>query len=268
MKTARKYVDVWLKLAQLSFLMQLANRWSSIGWLGGKVVRLGFFMLFLGAIFQKVPSVAGYSIKEVALFFVTFNIVDIVAQFFLRGIYMVGRDVREGDMDFYLIQPVNELFRISSNLVDFLDFLTLIPIVVLAWWILPDLLAPYSMSERIFRLGVYALLCANGVVIAFAVHVIIASLTVRTQQMENTIWLYRDLVSLGRFPIDIYNRSIRMILTFGLPLAVMISFPTKALLGILSWESFAFALALAAASFFLALKVWRNSLKHYCSVSS
>lgn len=268
MKTLSKYADVWLRLAQMSFMMQLANRWSSIGWLGGKVIRLGFFMLFLGAIFTKVPSVAGYTIKEVALFFVTFNIVDILAQFFLRGIYMVGRDVREGDMDFYLIQPVNELFRISSNLVDFLDFLTLIPIIILAGWIVPDVLAPFSVNERIIRLSAYALLCANGIVIAFAVHVIIASFTVRTQQMENTIWLYRDLVSLGRFPIDIYNRSIRFVLTFALPLAVMISFPTKALLGILPLQGYVFSIGLALASFVFSLKVWKNSLRHYCSVSS
>lgn len=264
----KRYITVWFKLAQMSFLMQFTNRWSSLGWLGGKVVRLVFFMLFLGAIFKRVPSIAGYTIQEVTLFFVTFNLIDIVAQFFLRGIYMVGRDIREGDMDFYLIQPVNELFRVSSNLVDFLDFITLIPIVALGAWLLPDILAAQTAQQKIYNLVVYFLLCANGVAIAFAIHVVIASLTVRTQQMENTIWLYRDLISLGRFPIDIYGQTIRFILTFGLPIGVMVSFPTKALLGMLSPGKIVFALVFAAAAVMGSLAMWRNSLKHYCSVSS
>ena len=125
MKLISRYAAIWWKLAQMSFLMQFANRWSSLGWLGGKMVRLVFFLIFLAAIFNHVPSVAGYSLKQVAIFFLTFNLVDIIAQIFLRGLYMIGRDIREGDMDFYLIQPVHPLFRISSNLVDFLDFILL-----------------------------------------------------------------------------------------------------------------------------------------------
>ncbi|MBI2119962.1 MAG: ABC-2 family transporter protein, partial [Elusimicrobia bacterium] len=119
----KKYLVVWWKLAQMAFLMQFANRWSSLGWLGGKIVRFVFFLVFITAIFKHISTVAGYNLQEVALFFLTFNVVDIIAQLFFRGLYMVGRDIREGDMDFYLIQPINPLFRISSNLIDFLDFL-------------------------------------------------------------------------------------------------------------------------------------------------
>src|SRR5262249_30801643 len=133
----KKYFSVWWRLAQLSFLMQFANRWSSLGWLGGKLVRLVFFITFIVAIFRHVPTVAGYSLEQVALFFLTFNLVDISGQIFFRGIYMVGRDVRDGDMDFYLIQPVNPLFRICSNLVDFLDLLTLMPVLALIVYVYP-----------------------------------------------------------------------------------------------------------------------------------
>jgi ABC-2 type transport system permease protein len=252
----------------MAFLMQFSNRWSSLGWLGGKLVRLVFFLIFLTAIFRQVPSVAGYSLIEAALFFLTFNIVDIVAQLFLRGLYMVGRDIREGDMDFYLIQPLNPLFRISSNLVDFLDFLTLIPVLALAGYILPRLMAPFRAGEMFLQILLYVLLCLNGLVIAFCIHVIIASVTVRTQQMENTIWLYRDLVSLGRFPVDIYTPVIQAVLTFALPVAVMVSYPSQALLGILSADKIGFAFLLSGILLAVSLAAWKRSLKHYSSVSS
>ncbi len=252
----------------MAFLMQFANRWSSLGWLGGKLVRFVFFFIFLSAIFQHVPSVANYTLAEAALFFLTFNLVDIAAQIFFRGLYMVGRDIREGDMDFYLIQPVHPLFRISSNLVDFLDFLTLIPVTILTLYILPKILGPASAGELLGRVFLYLILCANGVLIAFSIHVLIASITVRTQQMETTIWLYRDMASLGRFPVDVYSDLFRFILTFAIPIAVMVSYPSKALLGLLSLKQVAFAFFISSVLLIFSQASWKSALKKYCSVSS
>ena len=264
----KKYVSVWWRLAQMAFLMQLANRWSSLGWLGGKMVRLVFFLIFLAAIFNHVPSVAGYSLKQVAIFFLTFNLVDIIAQIFLRGLYMIGRDIREGDMDFYLIQPVHPLFRISSNLVDFLDFITLIPVLALTLYFLKGVLTSLPPQEIWVNAALYCILCLNGVVIAFCLHVLIASVTVRTQQMENTIWLYRDLVSLGRFPVDVYTPFLQVLLTFALPVAVMVSFPAKVLLGTLSFKKIIFAFFLSGTLLAISLSVWKRAVRRYCSVSS
>lgn len=264
----KKYIVVWWRLAQMSFMMQCSTQLGSLGWLGGKCIRLAFFLIFLVAIYKHVPSVAGYSILEVAFFFLTFNVVDIVAQLFFRGIYGVGRDIREGDMDFYLIQPINPLFRISSNLIDFLDFLTLLPVLVLIGFILPKILVNLSLTDAFGRTVLYVSLCANGVVIAFCLHVLIASLTISTQQMENTLWLYRDLVSLGRFPVDIYVESVRAILTFAIPIAVMVSYPSKALLGLLSVNKILFAFLLSGALLFVSISIWQTALRRYCSVSS
>lgn len=264
----RKYFSVWCRLAQMAFLTQCSTRWGSVGWLGGKSVRLIFFMIFLTAIFKHVQSVAGYSIIQVAFFFLTFNVVDILAQLFFRGIYMVGRDIREGDMDFYLVQPVNPLFRISSNLVDFLDFLTLLPVLAALSFILPKTVPTTLTIQFYFHLFLYLLLCVNGVLIAFSIHVLIASVTVRTQQMENTIWLYRDMMSLGRFPVDIYAQTVRFVLTTFLPVAVMVSYPSKALMGILSREKIFYAFCLSLLLLVLSVSFWKRALRHYCSVSS
>jgi len=264
----KRYWTVWKRLAVMAFLMQFTNRWSSLGWLAGKFFRLVFFVLFIVSIFRHVPSVAGYSLEEVAIFYLTFSLVDIIAQIFIRGIYMVGRDIREGDMDFYLIQPINPLFRVCSNLVDFLDFLMLIPVAALILWIFPHLLQDYSTLELLGNGTLYVLLCLNGLVIAFAIHVWIASLTVRTQQMEETIWVYRDLVNLGRFPVDIYTPFLQGILTFVFPIAVMVSYPSKALLGILSLEKILLAFALSAVFLTFAMESWKRALRHYSSVSS
>lgn len=263
-----KYWIVWWRLAGMSFLVQCSTKLGSLGWLGGKVVRLIFYLVFLLAIFQHVPKVAGYSIYEVAFFFLTFNLIDILAQLFFRGIYMIGRDVREGDMDFYLSQPLNPLFRVSCNHVDFLDFLTLLPVLFLLGVVLPKILVIGMGVELLAKIFSYLLLCANGVLLVFAIHLWIAAFTVRTQQLENTIWLYRDLMSLGRFPIEIYREPLSWILTTILPIAVMISYPAKAFLGTLSVPATLYGFLLSGMFLLLGIFFWKKSLRHYCSVSS
>jgi len=66
------------------------------------------------------------------------------------------------------------------------------------------------------RWVLFCVLALNGLLIAFAIHIVVASLAVLTQEMENTIWIYRDLMTLGRFPSDIYDSPMRAILIFYL----------------------------------------------------
>ncbi|MBI4063251.1 MAG: ABC-2 family transporter protein [Elusimicrobia bacterium] len=258
------YARVWLRLAAMSFAEIWATRINSLGWLLGKLVRLIFFFIFIAAIFQHTDTLRGYTFTQTALFFLTFNVVDLLAQLFFRGVYGMKRIVVEGEMDYYLLQPVNPLFRVACQTVDILDFFTAIPVVGLTFWIIGRM--PEVHSAALFAL--YIALVINGVAIAFAIHVAVAALAVATQQMENMIWAYRDLMILGRFPVDIYADGVRFVLIFIVPIAVMTSFPAKALLGFLSWPWVALAAVMVLVSVAASLSLWRWSLTRYSSVSS
>jgi ABC-2 type transport system permease protein len=260
----RKYANIWCRLAVMSFTMQTGSPISSLCYLLGKFVRLGFFLFFLASIFKHTDALAGYSLPEAALFFLTFNLVDILAQLFFRGIYGVRSLIREGDFDYYLIQPANVLFRVAFQTVDFLDVVTVIPVLVITFLVCRRIPAGISLSHVLLFAG----LVANGMAIAFSIHVAVAALAVLTQELENTIWIYRDLMTLGRFPSDIYDAPMKAILTFVVPVAVMVSFPAKAFLGKLhpAWVLYAFGMA--TTSLALSLQFWKFSTRRYTSISS
>jgi ABC-2 type transport system permease protein len=172
--------------------------------------------------------------------------------------------IEEGDFDKILTQPAHALFRISSMGVDFLDLLTLVPVGFITAWALsrlPGELAPASAF-------LYVLLLANAMLLAYAFHVLIAALSVRTHEFESAIWVYRDVMTLGRFPVSIYNEAIRGILVTVVPVGVMVTFPAQALLGLLSWKSMAYAFGLAVGLHLVAQAFWRASLREYTSISS
>src|SRR3977135_2686171 len=222
-----KYLRIWGRLAIMSFEVQTGHPLSSTGYLLGKLTRLAFFLVFLIAIFRHTEALAGYTLPEAALFFLTFNLVDILAQLFFRGIYGIRALIREGDFDYFLIQPTNVLYRCAFNTVDFLDVVTVFPVAFIIYYVLKQI--PGGIQPG--RLMLYVLLCLNGMVIALAVHIAVAGLAVLTQELENTIWIYRDIMTLGRFPADIYSPKLQSVLIFVIPVAVMISFPAKAFLG-------------------------------------
>jgi len=264
MRTPIKYFRVWARLAAMSFAIQTGNPLSSTGYLLGKLLRLGFFLLFLSAIFKHTKALRGYSLEEAALFFLTFNIIDILAQLLFRGIYSIRGLIREGDFDYFLIQPINTLYRVAFNTVDFLDVVAIIPVFAITLSIMKKLPGTPAIEQV---LG-YAFLCLNGMLIALAIHIAVAALAVWTQEMENSIWVYRDLMTLGRFPSDIYDPFMRGVLTFVMPIAVMISFPSKAFLGLLEPQWFVVAVAMSLVSLSLSLLFWGFASRRYTSVSS
>jgi len=259
-----KYWRVWWRIALMSLATQMANPLSSFGYLLGKIFRLVFFIIFLKAIFRHTESLAGYSLAQSVLFFLTFNIVDILAQLFFRGIYGIRGIVRDGDLDYFLTQPINLLWRVCFSTVDFLDLLTVIPILGVTWMTLEKI--PGATSPG--ALLAYSGLVLNGLFIAFALHVMVAALAVWTQEMDNSIWIYRDLMTLGRFPSDIYDAPMRAVITYIIPIAVMVSFPAKAAMGLLSPVWVGVSVLMAALSVSMSLLFWNFSCRRYTSVSS
>ncbi|OGM22362.1 hypothetical protein A2863_02150 [Candidatus Woesebacteria bacterium RIFCSPHIGHO2_01_FULL_38_9b] len=80
--------------------------------------------------------------------------------------------------------------------------------------------------------------------------------------------IYRDLISLGRLPIDIYKEPFRSVITFLIPVGVMISFPAKAMIGLISIQGILVSFGLAGISMFLSIRFWNFALKKYTSASS
>lgn len=260
----KKALRLWWILATNSFKSQVATSLASIGYLIGKFVRFGFFLAYLLAIFSKLPSLKGYDMPAVVLFFMTFNLIDVGAQFLFRGLYNVKYLIDEGDFDKILTQPAPVLFRISSMGVDMLDLLTLIPIGGVTLWTLTKLSHPVTFSSVL----IYLLLLANAMLIAYSFHVIVGGMSVRTQEFESAIWVYRDVMTLGRFPVDVYTHIIRSIFVTVIPIGVMISFPAQALLGLLSWKGVIYAMVLGIGFSIGAQIFWQRSLREYSSNSS
>src|SRR3989344_4646575 len=89
-----------------------------------------------------------------------------------------------------------------------------------------------------------------------------------TSEVENTLWLYRDLTAMGRIPIDLYKEPIRWVVTFVIPVGIMMTFPVKAILGKLDLGLILFSITLSLGLFIFSLYSWKFALRRYSSASS
>lgn len=258
------YIKIWLMMAKMAILPDWNQPQAAILFIIGKVARFIFYYIFIFSVLSGTEQLAGYSQTEVIFFFLVFNLVDVTIQFLFRGVYHFRYLVVSGDYDIELAKPLPSFFRPLLGHMDVMDFITLIPLAgFIVYYV-----AVNGLLASAQALVMFLLLFLSSLTIGFAFHLAVCAVGVVTTQIDHLIWVYRDLTEMARFPTDIYNQTIQHILTFVFPVILLITFPAKAFLGLLSWRVTIITVFVSGLLAFLSLKFWYWSLKRYSSASS
>lgn len=252
-------------MTALSALQEtFVNRWSNALFFLGKCVRFGMMLVFLILLRQNVSQIGGYDSNQMLAFFVTYGFIDTLVQVVYRGIYTFGNDVRSGKFDGVLVRPINPLFTVLTGQPDINDAIFLIPTALVSIY----LLATAGLSMTLLSVVLYGLLLINSFILATALQIIIASLTLMTTDVDNFVWIYRDVTRLGQFPVTMYFEAIRFALFFIIPVGMMFTIPAQALLNTPPSYSLIGVSIFTIIFFMTSLRVWRTALKTYSSASS
>lgn len=261
-KKLHTYLKIWMRLTLSSFQVALISRSGAIIFIVAKTLRFLLQLLVLWLIVTKTRSLAGYTLNETFVFFMTFNLIDTLTQLLFRDVYRFRQKIVSGDFDFHLIQPANALFRVLLGGADPLDVVMFFPYVVMFIFFLTQIsFVPLSFIT-------FSVLCVNGLLIGAAFHIVVLALGILTTEIDHTIMIYRDVTGMGRFPIDIYHEPLRSIITFVIPVGMMMSFPVKALLNDLSWLTVVGSTLFGSGFIIVSLLLWKKALRFYTSASS
>jgi ABC-2 type transport system permease protein len=259
-----RLLRVWLRMSSMAAQAWLLNRWSGGLFILGKFARFLFFFIFLFTILSSAKNLAGYTREQVIFFFLVFNLIDIMAQCLFRGVYNFRPLVVSGNYDTDLLRPLPSFFRPVFGWIDIMDFLTLIPLwVYFLWFIFTN-----HLFGNLESIALFLLLLINSLVLAFAFHLFVCAVCVLTTEIDHMISVYRDLTNMARFPTDIYQKGVQFILTFTIPVVILITIPAKALLGLLSWQWIVFSFLITSLFLWASLRFWKYALRQYSSASS
>ncbi len=261
----RAYVRVWLKLTIQQFQSQISNaRGSAILFIAGKVFRLATAYLMLYVVVGKAKMISGYTLEQAILILALFNFVSTLSQLFMRGIYIFRQKVVDGTFDFYLLNPLSELFYSLFSYTDPMDLLLALPYAGLVFWAWSN--AGYAIT--VVAVMFLTLCLVTAFIMAMAWHILILGIGIRYLEVDNTIMLYRDLERLGALPTDMYGRWGNFFLTYVVPIALVGTIPAKLVFGMLEPYIIILFIGLALLQLKLALMYYHRSLKYYSSASS
>lgn len=260
MRNFLRNFKIFLLFSQFSLKSVAQVRLGIIFFIMGKILRFIMFFFFVYFLVSKTKTLKGYGPNHAVFFYLTFNIIDTTSQLLFREVYRFRPLIVSGDFDTVLIKPFHPFLRILVGGVDFLDLLMLGPYLLLTLFFALKI-GSFSLINLFFYFG----LLTNALILSTAFHIFVLALGIMTTEVDHTIMIYRDLISLGRFPMEIYKEPVRGIFTFIIPVGIMMSFPPKALFGLLSPSLVLFSFLMSFLLLAASLKFWDLAIKKYQS---
>lgn len=261
----RSYWRVWLKLTAEQFQEQIANnRGAAIIFILGKLFRVASALLLIYVVVGQAKLISGYSLNQAIFLLMLFNLTQTISQLILRGVYQFRQKVVDGTFDFYLLNPLSELFYSLFSYTDPMDLLVTGPYIFFVGWSWVNAGYVISLASVLWLVAMLVI----SLIMVIAWHIVIIAIGVKYLEVDNTIMLYRDLERMGGFPVQIYGTIGANILTYAFPFALMATIPARLVFGLFN-PVFLLAFAvLALLQLKLALLLWRRCLQSYSSASS
>jgi len=237
--------------------------------------RLDFFLQFslglfwsvsalvpLVVLFRMRDQVAGWTWPEallVASFFLMIK--SVLSAVIQPSAVATVEQIRLGTLDFVLLKPADSQFLVTTSRLelargsDFLAGLVLMAIALVA------------RGEPVTAGGVAAAiwLFAAGVAILYSLFVLVLSMAFLFVKIDNLSYLMASIFDAARWPSSIFRGALALLFTFVIPLAVMTTYPSLALLG--RAGAGRLAIATGVTGFFIVLSrfAWRRAIRHYTS---
>jgi ABC-2 type transport system permease protein len=228
------------------------------------LLTLGSELAVVQLIYSQTDSLAGWSRPELLVLVGTFQLMaGIRAAFIEPNLIWFIDQVRDGKMDLYLVQPAPSLFLASLS--------THSPVsltrVGLGATVIGVGIADFGQLPTIGGVLIWLLLLAVGVAIMWALGVLVSCFAFWAPRLQLDV-LFGSALNLARYPVDIYSRPLRFVLTYLFPMAVITTLPTTALLRGPELTGVLASVAAGAGIALLAIGAWSVGVRRYTGATS
>jgi len=236
----------------------IANAVLSAFWLAWAAIGVSVY-------FRFADEVGGWTYPELLVVVGLFFSVNGVRQAVITpNLARMTEYIRMGTLDFLLTKPIDAQFMVSLRHIGVFNWLDPVLGVVLAG-------LGVAASDRTLTLGGVAgflVLLGSGIMIMYALALALMSLSVWTVSSEGMDDVLQGMVETSRLPVQFYRGALQAVLTVGLPVAFLTTFPAEALLGRGEARLLVVAPLVAVMAVGAATGVWRFALRSYSGASS
>jgi ABC-2 type transport system permease protein len=216
-------------------------------------------------VFQKRPSVAGWTYGEALLVIGWFTLLEGVMEGSINpSLSTVVEHIRKGTLDFVLLKPADAQFLVSTSRFEPWRATNVLAALGIFFYAFHTLGRAPTLSAV---LGALVLMVA-ALSLLYSLWILTVSAAFYVVKMDNLQYLFTSIFDAARWPASVFRGWLKIFFTFIIPLALMTTFPAEALLGRRSGPGLLVPLACAAVFAALARLVWARAISRYTSASS
>ena len=273
-----RYFRLFLALARFNLATELAFRANFLVKLFVESLWLAILLIFYDKVFANTSAIAGWQ-RDEYLFFVGcfYALSGVIETFFLSNCLEFQEMVRTGDLDFFLIKPIDEQFLITARNTDWSTLPNIFMgggVMAYSLWNMP-LWHELGWTEMLLRGGLFAALFVCGCIMTYSFLLMLTSTSVwfvRNQSLMELWWLFTTLM---RYPRQIFDKTwalpIGMLFMFVIPVLLVVSMPASTMAKAIEPDHWWLTLLMALATvvlFFGSRRFFRLALQSYRSASS
>jgi len=220
------YLATYARYWWINLLTMLEYRANFVMWAFFTIIYHGTAIVALWVTLRNFPSINGWNFRETAFMYGLWMLGHSLHNTLFTGVGSVPEFVREGRFDRFLVRPLDPLFQaITVPQQVWPDEL----ILAVIYFCVATAFAGVRV-DWIFVLYV-PLVAVGGALIDFGINLAIATASFWFTRIDSLRWVFMSLEQeFSRYPISIYQRGVRVALTFVLPFAFMNYFPATYLL--------------------------------------
>jgi ABC-2 type transport system permease protein len=223
MNRLRVMLGVYKQYWRINVLTTLEYRENFLIWFAFTFVYHGSAVAALWIVLNRFPSMNGWTFRDMAFLYGLWMLAHALHNTFFSTVGDIPEHIRDGEFDRLLVRPLDTLFQaIATPGQVFPDEL----ILALSYFVAATIYCGVVVDGTF--LVFVPLIVLGGALIDLAFNLVISTVAFWFVRVDALRWIVLQLEQeFTRYPISIYSRGVRLLLTFVVPFAFMNCFPAR-----------------------------------------
>lgn len=265
MTKIKNNIEIYLSMLVCSIKSMMEYRVDFVVGIISQLLTQAVELIFIWIVFQNTESLAGWTFDKLLLLYGITMLTIAIVDFLFDSIYDIGPQyIKDGDFDKFLLRPIHPLISIMGDTKTFTAFgyMTISLVLIISMLIKLQISITFILIAKIIIFAFSGALIIGAIMILFSVS------SFYTYKSNEIIWSVYRIYTFAQYPIEIYNKFIRILITFIFPFVFATYYPTLNYLGLQNGWVLYLSPIVAIVFLTIAIKIWNWGLKKYRSTGT
>ncbi len=261
-----KKIYFFLKFLKINLYNEFQYRINFFVALFYSALDILFSLLTLELVFNNIITINNWTKHEIFLLIGVYKLINgFLNIIIIPSLTNFSQSIRTGDFDYILLMPIDSQFISSIKIVKMWESIDILSgIIIILFCIFK-----FNIEINPINIFIFLLLLIDGFSIISSIYMILATCSFWIISISELIVIIPQCFEwAGKWPVKIFPKILRFLLTFIIPVGIAFTIPSEALLDKLEIKMIFISTIIAIIFFFISRYLWKKGTRHYSGASS